>query len=62
MVRAINGSFDWSIDPIFHDIKILANDFETADFSLYIPQLNLFAHKFAKGSYSKDHRVGNAVL
>ena len=62
VVHTINGTFDWSIDPILLDIKILANDFETADFSFIPRKWNLVAHNFAQGPYSKNYGVRNVAL
>ena len=37
VVQAINGNFDWSIDPILQDIKHFSNSFDSIVFS-YIPR------------------------
>lgn len=52
VVHAINGGFNWDINPIILDIATLVSEFQYVDF-VFIPRnLNVVAYLLAKLSYS----------
>ena len=51
VIRAINGLVDWSIYPIFPDIRELSSTFENISFSHVSKSFNDFARGLTKKSY-----------
>lgn len=47
----MKGSSDWSIDPISQDIKSLAFEFESIDFTFIPSKLTYTVHNLVKSSY-----------